>query len=232
MKGGTHEDYLAEWSPGAHLHVYNRVCYGDVLFRDDYDRRRFLRNVGRFVAPYLDIYAFNLLDDHYHLTCTLKSMSEMTDVLRKRGGLTKTQRGFVAGRTSYAELIAHCWKRCMAGYGQYCNKRRRRHGHLFGQGLRRVLFRGDAFHRAPHAYVLLNHEKHGWPGRAWTSLDAELRPAWVRHEELVGDFGGAGAFETYLRSYLKDWGRQFHALDEEKFFGIDRPPFGSWVPEA
>lgn len=228
----THSDqyivnYSEDWVPGSYLHVYNRACYRNRLFTNDQQRHRFLKNLGRYIAPFIDVHAFNLIPDHFHLTCWLKSVEAITIILRARKGLTKTERSFLDGRVPYPDLIKTYWQRCMAGYAVYLNQRTPRKGHLFGQNIRRVLFRDNEFHREPQAYVLLNHKKHNWPGEPWTSLDPKQRPSWVKHDEMVHAFGGDAEFQEYLRWYLAARGKAFHALDEEKYFRIGKKDFGA-----
>jgi hypothetical protein len=82
----------------------------------------------------------------------------------------------------------------------------------------------------------LNHEKHNIPRGGstyqWTSLNAETRPNWIKHEALVARFGGPKAFREYLLSYMEKRGKAVHALDEELFFGINPLPKMYWMGEG
>ena len=53
---------------GAWYHVMNRGHRGGALFRDDEDRRRFLGTVAELPERFgLEVHAFVLMDNHYHL---------------------------------------------------------------------------------------------------------------------------------------------------------------------
>lgn len=53
---------------GAWYHVMNRGHRGGTLFRDDADRRRFLGLVAELPERFsLEVHAFVLMDNHYHL---------------------------------------------------------------------------------------------------------------------------------------------------------------------
>jgi REP-associated tyrosine transposase len=53
---------------GAWYHVMNRGQRGTTLFRDDTDRHRFLGLVGELPERFgLEVHAFVLMDNHYHL---------------------------------------------------------------------------------------------------------------------------------------------------------------------
>lgn len=230
------QPYLAEWTPGAHLHVFNRACHNNVLFHTDRHQERFLRAVGEKIAPFVDVMSFNLLPNHWHANIELKSEEELKSILSNRYNISSIAKLYLKNEASYEEVIAQVFRSFGVSYSRYFNLSTRRKGRLYGQEIRRVMNDGNVFHRAPVAYVLLNHEKHGIPRKGasypWTSLNPATRPSWIKHDELVERFGGPEAFKAYLVSYMKHRGKAFHALDEDLFFGIDPLPPMYWAGEG
>lgn len=219
------QPYLAPWTPGSHLHAYNRACDNNLYFRHDRDRHAFLRIMGTKVAPFVDVLSYNLIPNHWHANLELLTEARLREVLRKRRRHNAKQRAFLAGTGTYEEVIAQVFRDFGNSYSSYLRVRYRRRGRLAGQSIRRVRNTDNVFHRAPVAYVLLNHLKHGVRAadgepHPWTSLHQANRPAWVRHDLLVAQSGGEAALRRYLEVYLRRRGQAFHALDEEQFFGI------------
>lgn len=230
------QPYLAPWSAGSHLHVYNRACHNNLLFDTDRHRQRFLRAIGEKLAPFVDIMSFNLLPNHWHANMELKSEEELRSILHSRRDLSTIAKRYLKGAATYEEVIAQVFRSYGVSYSRYFNLSTQRKGRLYGQEIRRVQNRDNEFHRAPVAYVLLNHEKHNLPRKGaaypWTSLNAKTRPSWVNHDVLIERFGGPEAFRTYLTTYMETRGKAFHALDEELFFGIDPLPKMYWMGEG
>lgn len=222
------QPYLAPWLPGSHLHVYNRACHNNLVFHTDKHRWKFLEKVGEKVAPFVDVMSFNLLPNHWHANMELKSEGELKAILRNRRNNSSIAKLYLQGAATYEDVIAQVFRSFGVAYSRYFNLTTRRKGRLYGQEVRRVQNDENVFHRAPIAYVLLNHEKHSIPRKGetyqWTSLNAKRRPKWIKHDLLVERFGGNQAFKDYLVEYMQKRGKAFHALDEELFFGINPLP--------
>ncbi|KAA3625529.1 MAG: hypothetical protein DWQ02_21580, partial [Bacteroidetes bacterium] len=62
-------------------HVYNRTNNKESLFLDDHDRRALLKRLDRFLFPFVDIFAYCLLDTHFHMLIRVKSVSELATTL-------------------------------------------------------------------------------------------------------------------------------------------------------
>lgn len=70
---------------GSRNHVVSRGNGGEVLFRDDTDRRRFLRRVSELPERFsLGMHAFVLMNNHYHLLvrCLEANLSEVIRCLQ------------------------------------------------------------------------------------------------------------------------------------------------------
>ncbi|MFK8057533.1 MAG: hypothetical protein AB8F78_15515, partial [Saprospiraceae bacterium] len=227
---------LAPWTAGSYLHAFNRACHNNDLFHTDRHRERFLHTMGEKLAPFVDILSFNLLENHFHSNLELKSENELKSILEVRSSNSSIAKLYLKGEATYEQVIAQVFRSFGVSYSRYFNLSTQRKGRLYGQEIRRVQNDGNMFHRAPVAYVLLNHEKHNIPRKGatypWTSLNPETRPSWVKHDLLVERFGGAEAFREYLVSYMKLRGKAFHTFDEELFFGIEPLPKMYWAGDG
>ena len=220
------QPYQAPWLPGSHLHVYNRACEHNLWFYCERDYYVFLKKMGEKLGPYMNILSFNLLPNHWHANVELLEELALREVLLKRNRLNLMQQRYLAYERTYTQLIAQAWRDFANSYSTYLRLTRGRRGRLAGQPVRRVQNRGNAWHRAPVAYVLLNHLKHGLATsrtgqqHPWTSLHKNWTYPWLRHDLVIERFGGPASLKTYLTKYLRTKGQAFHALDEEEFFGL------------
>jgi putative transposase len=157
--------------PDAIYLVTNRGNRGEVIFRDDQDRRRFLGTLGEVCAKTdWQIIAYCLMKDHFHL------------VLRTPG----------------ANLVSGM-KWFLGTYTSRFNRRHRLSGHHFGGRYKAVIVdgRSGGYLRAVCDYVHLNPArakllKQAEPLRAyaWTSFPCylaspALRPCWLRTAQLL-----------------------------------------------
>lgn len=124
--------------PDGVYHVTARGVDSAAIYRDDDDRRFFLRLLaGAVVRFHWRVHAFCLMGTHYHL-------------------ITETTR---------ARLSAGL-HRLNGVYAQRFNRRHGRTGHLFGDRFASWLVEGDEHLRAASRYVLLNPVRAGLCTRA------------------------------------------------------------------
>jgi len=161
--------------PGAIYHVMNRGDRREPIFKDDADRERFLATLGETCAKTSwQVQAFCLLPNHFHLVV----------------------------ETPQANLVAGM-KWFLGTYTSRFNRRHKLFGHLFSGRYKSLIVdgSGDGYLKTVCDYVHLN------PVRArllateealhtyrWSSYPLYLqtpsrRPAWLRVERLLGEWG-------------------------------------------
>ncbi|HVR35896.1 MAG TPA: transposase, partial [Methylomirabilota bacterium] len=161
--------------PGAIYHVMNRGDRKEAIFRDDEDRRVFLRTLGECCARTgWQVHAWCLMFNHFHLV----------------------------GETPRANLVAGM-KWFLGTYTTRFNKRHKLSGHLFSGRYKALLVdvSGDGYFRTVCDYVHLNPARAKLlrvedPLRAyaWSSFAESLkapgrRPEWLRVDRLLGEHG-------------------------------------------
>ena len=164
--------------PGAVYHVMNRGLARQPVFRAAADRRAFLAGVAESHALWgLEIYAYCLMDTHYHLVCGTPEAT-LPRVMRHLNGL----------------------------YTQRFNRAHRRAGPLFRGRYRAMCLDAAAYlgavvryvHRTPVEAKLVRD-----PGAfRWSShgayLQAGRRPPWLRVAPLLRAWGGPAGFHAYV----------------------------------
>ncbi|TBO45191.1 hypothetical protein [Pedobacter kyonggii] len=66
------EHYYTKFEEGKFYHVYNRSIDRQPLFKSDANYRFFLKRFDQYLSNVLDVYAFCLLGNHFHLLILVK----------------------------------------------------------------------------------------------------------------------------------------------------------------
>ncbi len=167
-------------APGTLHHVIGRGIEGAKIFRTPVDREDFLTRLGeRWGEGAWQVYAWTLLDNHFHL-------------------LVRT------GNQSLAQSM----RRLLTGYVVNFNRRHRRHGHLFQNRYKSIVCEAEPYLLELVRYIHLNPLRAGevpnlkalrrypWTGHA--TLLGQRPRAWQEVRTILGQFGNRRR-ETRLR---------------------------------
>jgi REP element-mobilizing transposase RayT len=113
---------------GALHHIICRGIEGQLVFRDDHDRDKFVKRLGKLLCDSsTSCYAWALIPNHFHL-------------LLRTGSLP----------------LAKVMQRLLTGYAAYYNRRHRRYGHLFQNRYKSILCQEDTYLLELVRYIHLN----------------------------------------------------------------------------
>lgn len=164
---------------GALYHVTSRGNRREVIYEDEDDRRRFLDLLGDVCARFFwKIYAYCLMDNHYHL-------------------FVETQAGNLSRGMRHLNGV----------YTQGFNRRHERSGHVFQGRYKAILVQRESYFLELSRYVVLNPVRAGMAADAgswaWSSYRAtagqEPAPGWLDCNGLLENFGtdGKAAIQAY-----------------------------------
>ena len=95
---------LVPLCPGECYHLYNRgVNRWDIFFDDD-NYAFFLYNIDRYLLPVLDVLAYCLMPNHYHIVALIKETSEV-------GPTSEVSSAMMKLSVSYTKAINHRYDR-------------------------------------------------------------------------------------------------------------------------
>lgn len=115
-------------APGVLHHVMGRGIERKKIFLRDIDRNDFLARLSELAqAGAMEIYAWALMPNHFHILCKTKDMP-----------------------------LASCMRRVLTGYVVNFNKRHRRYGHLFQNRYKSIVCQEDAYLKELVRYIHLN----------------------------------------------------------------------------
>ncbi|NOZ47626.1 MAG: transposase [Chlorobi bacterium] len=125
---------------GKYYHIFNRGNNKENIFKaiENYDY--FTRLMKKYLTDYIDIYAYCLLPNHFHILCKFKTQAE------------------ISGKK---ELKPHIpLSNMFNAYTKAINKRFDRTGSLFQEHLHRINITDDEYFLNLITYIHTNPEKH------------------------------------------------------------------------
>lgn len=184
--------------PAKYYHIYNRGAKRRILFHDDQDFQRFLSLVERYMGPVGMVFAFALMEDHFHLLVGMNAAEDIPEKLL----LDEKALGRTFGHIQNA-------------YATYYNLRYGTVSGLFERSYEREEVDTLEYFRNLVVYIHHNLVNHGYvkdiEHYKWTSFQEISTPSmetFVQRELAYDKFGGKANFflahNTFDRILLTD----------------------------
>jgi len=197
--------------PNRIYHVFNHAVGIENLFREEKNYFYFLELVQKYVLPIANIYAFNLLPNHFHFLVHIKSEDDLKEVLKNKSKLVDIP--------DYPKLIMQQFSNCFNAYAKAFNKLYERKGALFIDYMKRSEIRSESYFQNCLHYIHYNAVRHGlcesiddW---YWSSYQAFIdeKPSKLARKAVMDVFGN--------KTYFVQFHQQKPILEEQEMeFGI------------
>ena len=185
------KQYTPPFEPGSFFHVYNHAVGSELLFRETENYLFFFDKFSQFLGPYVGLYSYCLLPNHFHL---LIKVSE----------------------ESGCDVVSEQFRKFLISYSKAFNKYFDRRGTLFERHLKRVLVTTDEYlvwlvfylHRNPlhHQYT---NEFRTYPWSSYRSLLSN-RNTHLARDETIELFSGKREFILFHEKNISE----FNAIKE------------------
>lgn len=149
----------------------------------------------KYLFPILDVYAFCLLNNHFHLLVKIKDSHVFEPILEKLHQYTSEQ------------IVSMAFKKMFQSYAMAFNKQENRIGALFQEPFKRCLIDSDVYLKYLTYYIHTNPQKHGltknsdtYPYSSFHLYINQINCDWT-HDELYDLFGGYDDFIYYHNNY-------------------------------
>lgn len=187
--------------PEHFYHIYNHANGDENLFREERNYYFFLSKINIYLSPYMKIYAYCLMPNHFHLVVSIRSEEEiaaMFDDLEAYTALNETERFNFLYRKISKSVSNLC-----SSYTQAVNKVYGRKGSLFIPNFKSKPVEDDlSFCRLVY-YVHSNPVRHGfvsgiekWKHSSFQALLSDSVSI-LEKEYVMAVFGGKKAFADY-----------------------------------
>jgi putative transposase len=132
-------NYWQSFEEGCFYHVYNQsVGTGkELLFRFDGNCEDFLHKWDKYLKPYLDLYAYCLMGNHFHFLVYVKPIDSAIIASIERE-LTVHAANVLNGDIDYHLFLMDQFKRLLSSYVLKFNGQQKRHGSLLQDRIKRV----------------------------------------------------------------------------------------------
>ena len=186
-------DYWQKLNPGGIYHIYNRAVGKENLFITPANYLFFLTKWKEYL-PYLQVYAYCLMPNHFHFLVEVKPLDEALGAHLARQQTVKAAQ-FLMEAITYADYLEDQFKRLFSSYALAYNKQEERHGALFQKRFKRIAL--DEPHRQLYilAYIHHNPIHHGfcahyeqWIYSSWVAYYQPERPSLLDRSTVLGWF--------------------------------------------
>jgi hypothetical protein len=72
------DHYYTKFEEDKFYHVYNRTIDKQPMFKNDDNYLFFLKKLAEYLSPVIDLYAYCLLGNHFHLLLRIKPFEDLT----------------------------------------------------------------------------------------------------------------------------------------------------------
>lgn len=178
--------HIQPFTEGEYFHVYNRGVNGEDIFKEQRNYYYFLQQYIFYCSDVLEIFAYALLKNHFHLLVYVK---ENVQVPRHDG------QGIV--QLNASKQLSHFFN----SYAQSVNKANNRTGPLFESPFERKLIDDDSYLTSMICYCHYNAQLHEfvkdfkeWEFSSYQAI-LENNNSIVASQKVLDWFGGVAAFE-------------------------------------
>jgi hypothetical protein len=204
-------NYWEKLEPDVIYHIYNRAVGKDNLFSDDGNYQFFLKQWKTYL-PYLDVYVYCLMPNHFHFLAKVKPMTEELKGHLHEQRTVKSQQ-FVEGEIPYSEYLEDQFKRFFSSYALAYNKQQGRHGALFQKRFKRISVIDEYKLHYLVAYIHHNPLHHrfftafeNWKYSSWSAYLHLEQPSSLNREEVLSWFDAdLEKARTRLLKYHEDF---------------------------
>lgn len=184
--------------PDAFYHIFNRGNNGEPIFFREENYRYFLQKLAAYLTPYLDVYAYCLLGNHFHFLVKTKRQHEMdAELLQVQTGKKVL--------CDFSQIVSEAFRRFFLCYAKSIKIQEGRTGSLFEKNFKRIEVTNNQ-----HLYWLVNYihrnpETHGviadfrkYAHSSYGSILCESHTK-LKRKEVLDMFGGK---EEFVRFHL------------------------------
>jgi REP element-mobilizing transposase RayT len=179
--------------PDRYYHIYNHAVGNEILFYNDKNYEYFLSLIEKYLTGYVDIYAYCLLPNHFHLLIKVKDLNGID-----RSKVQNNKK--ISKEISIPKVISRQLSHLFNSYAQAINKQLSRKGSLFNNRFKRIQVTNERYFINLVQYIHHNPIEAGfvtnlsdWKFTSYNAIisDNETR---IERKEILRFFGGKENF--------------------------------------
>ena len=188
---------IDEIEEGYFYHIYNRGNNSEKIFFSEENYAYFLKLLTKYIFPVADIYAYCLLNNHFHILVRIKEKKEIESNKLKFSTVEKPK------EVSASRQFSHF----LNAYSQAVNKKYARTGSLFEKRFERKRISDDHYLRQVILYINTNPLKHNLVEKPedykWSSYNSHISNAKtkLKRKEVIELFDDVDNFVLCHKNY-------------------------------
>ena len=188
---------IDEIEEGYFYHIYNRGNNSEKIFFSEENYAYFLKLLTKYIFPVADIYAYCLLNNHFHILVRIKEKNEIEINKLKFSTVEKPK------EVSASRQFSHF----LNAYSQAVNKKYARTGSLFEKRFERKRISDDHYLRQVILYINTNPLKHNLVEKSedykWSSYNSHISNAKtkLKRKEVIELFDDVENFVLCHKNY-------------------------------
>ncbi|WP_236974801.1 hypothetical protein [Membranihabitans maritimus] len=153
-------DYWHKFEHGGIYHIYNKTISGRLLFKEHNDYQRFLTKFLDYFGPYILLYAYCLIPNHFHFLFKVRKINNIDRNILKFEQ-TKQAELFLNNQSSVNKLLQDQMRRFFSSISLYLNRKYQIKGSLFLERTKRLVVTSEEDTINKLCYVHHNPIHHG-----------------------------------------------------------------------
>ncbi len=214
-------DYWQTLEEGGFYHIYNRSVNGEQIFDKQEEYASFLRKTSKYLLPYMDIYAYCLIPNHFHFVVQILQLNETLQA-RLEKEKTNAASKLLLGEITLDQFLEDQFRRMFSGIALSYNFHHQRTGTLFQKRPKRVALSTEP--RLMNAMLYTHHNcihhklTTDYADWKYSSYNAILsnQPTQVCRDKVLEWFGSGDAVK----------GRKLFLQHHSEY---RHPPFEPWM---
>jgi putative transposase len=204
-----------------YYHIYNRGVNGENIFGEERNYDLFLKLVERHLTPVVDLFAYCLLKNHFHLSVRIKSEEEILEMKKtvrvsptsnchdRQGNVANLKHG-QSRKPLGPHYVSDQFSNFFNAYAKTINKAYGRTGSLFQHPFGRVPVTTDRQFWTVIAYIHQNPQNHGfvkdfrdWNYSSYGMILTE-NSTLIRRDEVLKWFGTRDNYIAMHKQWVTD----------------------------
>jgi putative transposase len=145
---------------GNYYHIFNRGVNHQLIFFKQSNYIYFLKQLGKFIEPYVSILAYCLIPNHFHFVIKVKD--EIIIPVENKGRPSLQKDGdLILNEDQIGKWVSSQFRRMFITYSMAINKQENRSGSLFDKNFKRHRIFENEYLKYAIYYAHINPEKHG-----------------------------------------------------------------------
>ncbi len=186
------EHYHTKFEEGKFYHIYNRTIDKKPMFANEGNNQFFLNKLQLYLLDVADIYAYCLLDNHFHLLIRIKENLNNFKLTKDINETIETHK-----------IVSKQFRVLFQSYALAFNRQHDRFGTLFQTPFKRALVDDDSYFTQLIYYIHSNPQKHhlinDFRNWRWSSYKGIIstKPSKLMKEEVIKWFGNEQEFINF-----------------------------------